>query len=80
MTSYKAWPGSQETRPPQLRGPAGPGVPSEGPPRAPRLRAHPLRLPASGDPGHLSFPPTPTAPGRARKGLGEGGGGGRGQG
>ena len=29
MTSYKAWPGSQETRPPQLRGPAGPGVPSE---------------------------------------------------
>lgn len=62
MTSYGDWPSSEEIRPPRLRGPAGSGNGTMGPP-------------ASGGPG-LSIPAgTPTHPRPACRDYGEDGGG-----
>lgn len=74
MTSCKAWPGSQETCPPRLRGPAGPGGRVRG--RGETLGF--TRALASGDPERcVSCQPYR---GPAQKGHDEGGGGDRGRG
>lgn len=74
MTSCRAWPGSQETRPPQLR---GPGSRARGPRETPASRAPPAS-PRVGRHRTLRFLRTPPPPGS--EGHGEGGGRGRGWG
>ena len=68
MTSCRAWPGSQETRPPQLR---GPGSRARGPREPPGFARTPRVSPRRATPD-TAFPedPTPARPRRATARVG----------